>query len=754
MRYLQLLALCMKSCGFSPHHAWIIQQSTRCNQKLSQYRIASNFRVKPNRHFHKLLAIYFLVVATTAQTALIQVDPVNSSATADGQCGLIEAIENANADSIINPDCSIGTGADIVRLAPGYVYEFNDPYGSSDNALPIISDDIIIQGFDATIRRSVFGKETFRLLEFNGGTHRLSDLTLSGGGSAQPMAGGGAILATNVASLRLDDMQITGNSASGLFAFGGALRLNNSTVEINDSLLQSNRTSSSSPETGGGAIAQFNGLLTVNRSALLNNDANDCGGSRGGGPNTAGTGGALRIEATGVPGAFAIFNDSTIANNQGRLGGGIHLVAIADTGVAGEDVLVQLVRSTLVQNDAEACGGAALGDGMYVQEAAGGSGLVTYGSSIIHGNGRLVNNTIIGVDCSANFPNNTYMSFDGNVLDDQDECPFQFDTFAADYRNIVDPIRVDNHHLPLRNGPAVDFMEANFNCNTMLPDAVGNPRAGGPGMGGDICDAGAIELQYPVDDFSLQTTLAGTGSGSLSSSPGGINCPGTCSASYPVDSVVTLTPTPDSGSVFDGWSGDCIGMGACSVTMDQMRSVTATFNLQPVTLTVLLDTPGGADGSVVSTPPGINCPGDCQQSYPPGTSITLTATPSPGSQFNLWGGVCSSSSGPVCTTVLNMNGGTTAQFVLVENEPTLRVSVTGPGSITDSTGAINCPGSCSASFPASTDITLTATPDVDASFQNFTGACSGLSCTLQLDDDQQVGGVFLQADGLFIDGFE
>ena len=263
-----------------------------------------------------------------------------------------------------------------------------------------------------------------------------------------------------------------------------------------------------------------------------------------------------------------------------------------------------------------------------------------------------------------------------------------------------------------------------------------------------------VELQYPVDDFSLQTTLAGSGSGSLSSSPAGINCPGVCSASYPVGIMVTLTPMPVSGSVFGGWSGDCSGMGACTVTMDQMRSVTATFDPEPVTLNVLLDTPGGAAGNVSSNPAGIDCPGDCQQEYPPGTSVTLTATPEPGSALNTWGGICSATIGPVCTATLNMSGGTTVQFVLVENDPVLSVSLTGAGSITDNTGAINCPGTCSASYPSNTSITLTATPDAGATFQNFTGACSGQGCTLQLTDDQQVGGIFLQASEVFIDSFE
>lgn len=40
---------------------------------------------------------------------------------------------------------------------------------------------------------------------------------------------------------------------------------------------------------------------------------------------------------------------------------------------------------------------------------------------------------------------------------------------------------------------------------------------------------------------------------------------------------MTLTASPDSGSVFTGWAGACIGTGACEVTMEQAKSVTANF---------------------------------------------------------------------------------------------------------------------------------------------------------------------------------
>lgn len=71
---------------------------------------------------------------------------------------------------------------------------------------------------------------------------------------------------------------------------------------------------------------------------------------------------------------------------------------------------------------------------------------------------------------------------------------------------------------------------------------------------------------------------AGTGSGTVTSSPAGINCGASCSASVTSGASVTLTPTPASGSVFSGWSGACSGTANCTLTMDAAKSATATFS--------------------------------------------------------------------------------------------------------------------------------------------------------------------------------
>src|SRR5207244_1952524 len=102
----------------------------------------------------------------------------------------------------------------------------------------------------------------------------------------------------------------------------------------------------------------------------------------------------------------------------------------------------------------------------------------------------------------------------------------------------------------------------------------------------------------------------GTGSGTVTSNDGAINCPGTCTATYNSGDAPILTGAAASGSTFAGWSGGgCSGTSPCTVTMNATKSVTATFNVQRFTLTV---NPGGTGSGTVTSNDGlINCPGTC-----------------------------------------------------------------------------------------------------------------------------------------------
>jgi hypothetical protein len=90
----------------------------------------------------------------------------------------------------------------------------------------------------------------------------------------------------------------------------------------------------------------------------------------------------------------------------------------------------------------------------------------------------------------------------------------------------------------------------------------------------------------PAASGILSVSLIGMGTGTVTSTPPGINCPGSsCSGTFVVGSQVTLTANPDSDSYFSSWTSSpvltgCSGTGACTFTMPSGNpSVQALFNL-------------------------------------------------------------------------------------------------------------------------------------------------------------------------------
>jgi len=89
--------------------------------------------------------------------------------------------------------------------------------------------------------------------------------------------------------------------------------------------------------------------------------------------------------------------------------------------------------------------------------------------------------------------------------------------------------------------------------------------------------------------WALSVAKAGTGSGTVTSNPAGIDCGASCSASFDSSVSVTLTPIPTTGSTFAGWSGACTGTGACQVTMDAAKAVTAAFTASSSSTILITD---------------------------------------------------------------------------------------------------------------------------------------------------------------------
>ena len=99
-----------------------------------------------------------------------------------------------------------------------------------------------------------------------------------------------------------------------------------------------------------------------------------------------------------------------------------------------------------------------------------------------------------------------------------------------------------------------------------------------PTLASDLTVTAVFDNAAPVPvDYQLSVSKAGDGSGTVTSSTGGISCGATCSATLPQGTAVGLTATPEAGSNFTGWGGACSGTGACSLTMSAAAAVTATF---------------------------------------------------------------------------------------------------------------------------------------------------------------------------------
>ena len=152
------------------------------------------------------------------------------------------------------------------------------------------------------------------------------------------------------------------------------------------------------------------------------------------------------------------------------------------------------------------------------------------------------------------------------------------------------------------------------------------PSAGSAfaGWSGDCTGTGACNVTMSaarsvtatfVPTFTLTVSNVGSGGGTVTSTPAGINCGATCSADYATGTMVGLTPTPAGGSTFVGWSGACTGSGGCLVTMDAAKGVTATFNLQ-----------GAGSPGISLSPPSLDFGGQSMATTSPSQSITVTNT--------------------------------------------------------------------------------------------------------------------------------
>ncbi len=198
----------------------------------------------------------------------------------------------------------------------------------------------------------------------------------------------------------------------------------------------------------------------------------------------------------------------------------------------------------------------------------------------------------------------------------------------------------------------------------LIMDGAGNLYGVTPSGGGTFyCDGfhpgcGVVLRLNPSAGYTLSVAKSGNGSGTVTSSPPGIDCGSTCGAGFSPGTQVTLTATPASGSTFTGWGGACSGTGVCMVTINGNISVTAGFAANTYALSVSVI--GSSGGKVASSPSGIDCGATCNASFSAGSQVTLTATPAGGWMFGAWGGECSGAGS--CNVTMNASLSALATF--------------------------------------------------------------------------------------------
>ncbi len=210
-------------------------------------------------------------------------------------------------------------------------------------------------------------------------------------------------------------------------------------------------------------------------------------------------------------------------------------------------------------------------------------------------------------------------------------------------------------------GDSLSFIDSG--PSGLAVDNSSTANAGNVYVGSGILDAQVYEFgPLLVNPKPLTVTKAGTGSGTVSSSPLRIECGSKCSAEFSEGETVTLTAAPAAGSKLSGWSGCTSEAEAgkkCLVTIGATNAVTATFEPKPkFALSVSKD--GTGAGSITSSPAGIDCGSTCSAEYEEGAEVTLSPSATSGSSFAGWSGACTGTG--TCKVTVDAAKAVTATF--------------------------------------------------------------------------------------------
>ncbi|MCB8935213.1 MAG: InlB B-repeat-containing protein [Candidatus Promineofilum sp.] len=210
-------------------------------------------------------------------------------------------------------------------------------------------------------------------------------------------------------------------------------------------------------------------------------------------------------------------------------------------------------------------------------------------------------------------------------------------------------------------------------------------------------------------NYTVTTSASPPEGGSVTLNPPG--------GTYAAGTQVIVTPLPNPGYTFSGWSGDESGnANPLTITVTKNMNITALFAVPSFTVTTSANPPEG--GSVTLNPPG--------GSYPAGTTVTVSATANNGYTFTEWTG--------------DLGGNAPSQDVLVDEDLTIVANFAQPQFTFNATSAGNGTVDWTPKknfYAAGEAIMVEAMADPGFAFSDWTGTISStvnpLSFTISQD---------------------
>ncbi|MDH4183185.1 MAG: CSLREA domain-containing protein [Nitrospinota bacterium] len=575
---------------------------------------------KPNHTILSLLTL-FLISTPPTLAAVITVSTTADTVVNDGSCSLREAVNNVNsvgADTT-GGDCVTAAGGDTISVPAG-IYILTGELSIAQTAT--------VQGAGAA-STVIDANLNGRAINSTGPALTIVGVTIKNGFVNCPACGGGGVRADG-------DVTVTNCIFTG----------NNSATDI-----------------GGGVYSMLS--VTITGSTFSGNTANAGGGVYGTGvtvSNSTISGNTGRQYAAGIgSGAVVNVTSSTISGNStpGQ-GGGIY-----STGT------LTITSSTISGNSGLVAAGVYAGGVLNITSSTISGNMATgpVGGIIVNAGGTVANSTIYGNSATSIggiwvptgtlklshsiFAGNTgqncsiggaggFSSLGYNIASDgtcwltgTGDIPNSA-TIAGSLSPLANNGGATQTHALLPGSPAIDTGNCSF-INDQR--GVSRPRDGNADKLAR-CDIGAFEYSTGTNPHAyLNLFYIGTGSVSDGITGSAINpCVPVvlvgCKEYYDSGATITLTATPGAGQQFMGWAGTSASIqNPLTLPKTTYHNITASFGANG--LQVALVGPGTVTGANPAL--ALDCPANnCHTLEPPGTALTLTATPTGAAVFTGW----------------------------------------------------------------------------------------------------------------------